>query len=268
MTLKFAALLPGLPHLIAPPPNSPHAKLQRAMQDLGRVAEAEGVERIIYCSSQWLSVLGTMVQAKPRMEGIHVDPSWHDLGSLRYDISVDVAFSERLASAARSGGYVTHTIDYDGFPLDTGTIVADSLFNQAKVKVTMISSWLYADYNRTKDFASTLAVALAQDPVPSAVVGITSLSGNYFATASDPREDHLSSTTDDKWNRRIIDLCERGSFSEVDNLASEYSRTCRVDVDFKVMAFLRGIGAAQEGKKAISHEYQAICGTGAAVIKF
>jgi 2-aminophenol/2-amino-5-chlorophenol 1,6-dioxygenase subunit alpha len=268
MSLKFTALVPGLPQLLAPSQESPHIKLKAAMQKLGTSLSDQGVQRIIYYSSQWLSVLGTMVQAKEQLRGTHVDPSWHQLGTFDYDIGVDLSLSRLIADCSNSAGYFTQMIDYDGFPVDTGTIVADSLLNPSKIRVTMISSWLYATYNQIKDFATVIGTAIANDSLPTAVIGISSLSGNYFPTDLDPREDHISSVTDDDWNRRIIALCERGALSEVDSLAGDYSKQCRVDVDFKVMAFLRGIGAAAGHKTAICHGYQAIHGTGAAILEF
>ncbi|MBM4253855.1 MAG: hypothetical protein FJ146_17950 [Deltaproteobacteria bacterium] len=132
----------------------------------------------------------------------------------------------------------------------------------------MISSWLYAGYDKTAALAASLVSLLNDDPTPTAVIGITSLSGNYFPASCDPREDHIANKVDDTWNRRVINLCELGKFGQIDDLAGDYAKTCRVDVDFKVMAFLRGIGAAKEGKPAMLHEYQPICGTGAAVLQF
>ncbi len=268
MSLKFTALVPGLPHLLHPIPGSPHVHLSATMQKLGDVIRDQGVQRILYYSSQWLSVLGTMVQAKERLSGTHVDPSWHHLGSFDYDMTVDLSLSRQIAQCATVAGYSTQLIDYEGFPVDTGTIVANSLINRDNVKVSMISSWLYANYNQIKDFATVIGAEIAKDPTPTAVIGISSLSGNYFPTDIDPREDRISASADDEWNRRIIALCEQGVLSEVDRLAGDYSKQCRVDIDFKVMAFLRGIGAAEGHKRSICHGYQPIHGTGAAILEF
>jgi 2-aminophenol/2-amino-5-chlorophenol 1,6-dioxygenase subunit alpha len=268
MTLTCAALVPGLPHLLNPVPESGHEALARAMAQIGDTLESNGVKRILYYSTQWLSVLGTLVQAQPSISGVHVDASWHQLGEIPFSFKVDSAFAEQMSAAATAAGFRTQAINYEGFPIDTGTIVANSLINRHGMTTGMVSSWLYAGYEDTVKFGQSLADALAADTTPTAVIAVSSLSGNYFPIDIDPREDHISSPEDDEWNQRIIALLSSGSFGAADLLVPTYAKTCRAEVGFKALAFLRGIGAAREQQCATCLQYGAIHGTGAAVIEF
>ena len=268
MTLTFAALVPGLPHLLNPVPGSGHEALARAMTQIGEALESKGVKRILYYSTQWLSVLGTMVQSQPSISGVHVDASWHQLGEIPFSFNVDTAFAEKMAAAATGAGFRTQAINYEGFPIDTGTIVADRLINRQTLATGMISSWLYAGYGDTVKFGRSLADALAADTTPTAVIAVSSLSGNYFSTDIDPREDHISRPEDDEWNQRIIALMSSGSFGEADLLVPTYAKECRAELGFKALAFLRGIGAARDKYGAKCLHYGAIHGTGAAVLQF
>ena len=245
MTLTFAALVPGLPHLLNPTPGSTHEAIAKAMTQIGDAIESQGVKRIVYYSTQWLSVLGTMVQARPTISGVHVDASWHQLGEIPFALKVDTAFAGQMAAAATEAGFHTH-----GLP--TG----------------MVSSWLYAGYEHTVKFGQSLFDVFASDSTPTAVIAISSLSGNYFPTDIDPREDHISRPEDDEWNRRIIALLASGAYGEADLLVPTYAKTCRAEVGFKALAFLRGIGAAREKHGANCLQYGAIHGTGAAVLQF
>ena len=268
MTLTFAALVPGLPHLLNPTPGSTHEAIAKAMTQIGDAIESQGVKRIVYYSTQWLSVLGTMVQARPTISGVHVDASWHQLCEIPFALKVDTAFAGQMAAAATEAGFHTQAINYEGFPIDTGTIVANQLINRHGLPTGMVSSWLYAGYEHTVKFGQSLFDVFASDSTPTAVIAISSLSGNYFPTDIDPREDHISRPEDDEWNRRIIALLASGAYGEADLLVPTYAKTCRAEVGFKALAFLRGIGAAREKHGANCLQYGAIHGTGAAVLQF
>ena len=90
-----AVWVPGLPHILKPESSSHWLRCAQALEKLGQKVEAEGYERLVLHSTQWLSVLGTSFQAQPEPNGIHVDENWYDLGDLPFRFSCD----EKLATA-------------------------------------------------------------------------------------------------------------------------------------------------------------------------
>ncbi len=263
-----AALVPGLPHILKPELNPAYGEIAGAIASLGDRFYERGVRRILYYSTQWISVLGHSFQARQNLEGLHVDENWYELADLPFRFNVDVAAAKSMAAAAAKAGYQARLIDYDGFPVDTGTIVADRLLNKGRFSTGMVSCCVYSDYADTVKFARTLVNALAADGVPTAVITVSSLSGRWFNTEVDLREDHVSSPGDDQWNKRMINLLEKGQLSEAEALIPEYAGACKVDMGLKALAFLKGAGAAIPGKGAVCHAYGGIYGTGAAVLEF
>lgn len=266
--LKAAALVPGLPHVLSPELNPHYASLAKGLAAVGDRFKAEGVERVIYYSTQWISVLGHLYQAKEKLKGLHVDENWYALGDLPFDFKVDVPFAKKLAAAASASGYQTKLVDYEGFPVDTGTIVADKLLNKGRFKANMVSCCVYSDYADTVKLAGTIQKMIDEDGVKTGVVCVSMLSGRFFTTDIDPREDHVSNTDDDQWNKRMLELFERGHFDQAEKLAPEYAGAARVDMGFKALAFLRGVGALKERKAAKLHAYGPLYGSGAAVVEF
>ena len=119
-TLKAAALVPGLPHILKPELNQHYASLAKALSAVGDRFEKAGVERVVYYSTQWISVLGHLYQAKAKLSGLHVDENWYDLTDLPFDFKIDVPFAERMAKEAGANGYQTKLVEYEGFPVEIG----------------------------------------------------------------------------------------------------------------------------------------------------
>jgi 2-aminophenol/2-amino-5-chlorophenol 1,6-dioxygenase alpha subunit len=265
--LTAAAIVAGLPHLLEREANAGYEQLARAMEALGDDFERRGVKRILYYSTQWISVLGHSFQARSELTGHHVDENWYELPDLPFSFRVDRPFAERLAKSVEAKGHQARLIDYDGFPVDTGTIVADRLLNRGRFVTGMVSCCVYSDFEDTVQLASTLAEALAEDATPTAVVCVSMLSGRWFTRAIDPREDHVSSPEDDACNRRLIQLLEAGQAEEVEAYLPAYNAAVKADMGMKALAFLKGFGAFAPGRKARLRAYGALYGTGAAVIE-
>ena len=259
--------VPGWPHLKRPHLNDGYQQLGDACQQMGQAWKAGGVERILFYSTQWLSVLGTSFQAKPKLTGLHVDENWHDQEDLPFAFQVDQPFAQRLAEEAKLEGFATQLIDYEGFPVDTGTIVANDLLGLNNVQANMVSCSVYLDYEATMKLGQSVRSAIEADGKKTAVVAVSLLSGNYFTHEIDPREDHIRETTDDEWNKRWLQLLEKGKFEEARRWVPEYSRTCKADMGMKAFAFLEGVmGREQAAAKVLA--YAPIYGAGAAVMKF
>lgn len=266
--LKAAALVPGLPQVLSTGLNPHYENVAKALRGVGDRFQREGVERVVYYSTQWISVLGHLYQAKEKLKGLHVDENWYALGDLPFDFKVDAAFARRLAEAASGAGYQTKLVDYEGFPVDTGTIVADRLLNQGRFKTNMVSCCVYSDFADTVKLAGTVQKAIDESGVKTALVCVSMLSGRFFTTDIDPREDHVSTPEDDQWNKRMLELFEKGQFEQAERLAPEYAGAARVDMGFKALAFLKGAGALQQGRAAKLSAYGPLYGTGAAVVEF
>jgi 2-aminophenol/2-amino-5-chlorophenol 1,6-dioxygenase alpha subunit len=100
-----------------------------------------------------------------------------------------------------------------------------------------------------------------------AVIVVGGLSGSFFRQTISIAKDHIANQSEDDWNRKILDLIERGEVETLRQLCPDYAAQAKVDMGFKHLAFLLG---ALNGSfsTATCHAYGPLYGTGAAVIEF
>jgi reactive intermediate/imine deaminase len=263
-----AILVPGLPQILLAPEKSPGwKKLHDAYASVRREIEASEADLLLYCSTQWLSVLGYTFQADPEPEWTHVDHNFHELGSMKYKFRIDPAFAEAYAAEVKRIGHHTMLANYRGFPVDTGTIVAQKLLNPAnRLKAAMVSCNMYAEKSETIDVGRAGLRALEKTGQRAAVVLVSSLSSRFFIKDTDPREDHISSAKDDEWNRKICELLGEGRLEDVAQVARDFGREANGDMGFKGSWWLNGICGETNDFTGKLHAYEAIHGTGGAVV--
>src|ERR1051326_889506 len=123
-------IVPGQPHvLLAPDANVGWGSLKQAYEHIGREIEESGAELLLLYSTQWFSVIGHLFQIAEKPKWVLVDQNWYHLGEIPYEFRIDPEFGKRYCTAARAHGLQASTVDYYGFPIDTGTVVALKLLN-------------------------------------------------------------------------------------------------------------------------------------------
>src|ERR1035437_2794204 len=123
-------VLPGLPHLILTPDANPGwKKVRQAMERVREQIEAIEADVLIMYSTYWPSVIGHQVQAHPKPEWTHVDDEFHALGSIPYKLRIDSEFAAAYVAAAKARKLTARTVNYNGFPIDTGSVVVSKLIN-------------------------------------------------------------------------------------------------------------------------------------------
>lgn len=266
MSRLIYAWVPGLPHLLRPDLNPAYESLSQACKDVGRQFERLGVKRILYYSTQWLSVLGQSVQVRSRVQGLHVDENWYDIASLDFDLKVDPLMAKNLISESREAGLQVRAIDYEGFPVDTGTIVANKLLNQSGIPAGMYSCCVYSDYQETIRIGEILAKSVLGLDGTTAIVVVSGLSGRYFTSKIDYAKDKIRDEQDRRWDQKMLLAMQEGRWTDVETMRSDYCKDAKVDMGLKGLAILKGAGACEPGCKLITKAYGAIYGSGAGVL--
>ena len=263
-----AYVVPGLPHPLLAPDRSPGwASLKRSFAQARAEIEALDADVILYWSSQWLSVLGYLFQANPEPEWTHVDPNWHELGSMPYKFRVDADFAHAYAKEAKALGHYTRAVNYRGFPIDTGVIVAQKLLNpDNRLKAAMVSCNMYAEKQETLSMGQAAARALASQGKRAVVVVVSSLSARFEIQDIDPAQDKVSSLKDDEWNRKILEIFGEGRLEDVSEVAREYSKQANADMGFKGIWWLNGLCGKSNDFEGRIFDYQPIWGSGAAIV--
>ena len=111
-------------------------------------------------------------RARPRLSGLHVDENWHEYGDLAYDLKIDARLARACASAATRAGVKSKAVNYDGFPVDTGTIVAAKFLNpNGRLPLLIASNNLYHDFRLTQKLGRIAAAQARRGRKRAAVVG-------------------------------------------------------------------------------------------------
>ena len=258
-----AALVPGMPQLLAADPAPSWAELAAATREVGDRLRALHVDTVLLLSTQWFTVLGHQVQCDARLRGTRTDENWYryDYGRLAHDLAVDVELAHAWADAIDAAGMQARRTRYDGFPIDTGTVTASRLLDpDGHGRWAMVSCNLYADPSAMGAVARAGVAAAGHRRV--AVVAVSGLSSGLIPRWITPAEDRFENTEHDRWNRKVLDAIRAGD--DVGPLTADYARAAQVDAQFRAHAFLTGSGAATGPGEVLA--YGPVWGTGAAVV--
>jgi 2-aminophenol/2-amino-5-chlorophenol 1,6-dioxygenase alpha subunit len=262
-----AALIPGMPQLLAAEPPAVWAGLADSARQAGERLRGAGAEALMVISTQWFTVLGHQVQLDERLVGTRVDENWYDFdyGTMHYDFRTDVELAEQWAGQIESSGLEARRTTYEHFPVDTGVILATSLLDpQGSLPVVQVSCNLYAGVH---DISTLGRAALRAAEAAGRRVGMVAVSGLSSALTQrwiEPHEDHIEDPANEEWDRRILDLLAAGQVSEVMALREQYAREAQADSQLRALAFLEGSGQLVAPADVLA--YGPIWGTGGAVV--
>ena len=267
MSIVSAFLVPGSPLPQLRPDVAPWGRLRRALAHAGKSLAASKPDCVLVYSTQWFAVLDQLWITRARSTGLHVDENWHEFGEQPFDIYSDSALAQRCVQACNDAGIKTRGVDYDQFPIDTGTITATTLMNfgSSALPVVIAANNLYHSAEQTEQLGAIAAAALQDKRV--AVVGIGGLSNSMFRENIDLQEDHILSEADDTWNRRVLALMESGDVQALRASLPDYAKEAHPDMGLKQFHWLLG-AMGGNFKQAIVHEYAPLYGSGGAVVEF
>ncbi|HVB80406.1 MAG TPA: hypothetical protein VNE82_10755 [Candidatus Binataceae bacterium] len=265
-------IMPGMPHVMLPKESASRVELRNACLVAGANAREARPDVLVIFSTQWVSVLGHLIQARPNPTGLHVDENWYDLGNLPYDFRTDVELARRTIDLGTAAGLQVRPVDYEGFPVDTGTLVALNFLNpNNEIPVVCVSCNIYSGREEELKLGRAAADAVRALGRRAVVVASTGLSGHYFTREITDDEDRIVDQEDDAGNRGLLDLMAAGKCMDAMELVPEYAAKTGADMQFKSYYWLMGaIGAARANSKVKGRVlgYGSIWGSGAAVVEF
>ncbi|HSY48159.1 MAG TPA: Rid family hydrolase [Thermoanaerobaculia bacterium] len=267
--IQKAYLVPGQPHiLLAPDRSSGWASLRQSYEAIGREIERSGAELMLLYSTQWFSVIGHLFQTAPNPKWTLVDQNWYELGEIPYSFRVDPEFGTLYAGICKDLGMQTATVDYHGFPIDTGTVVALKLLNPNNaVPASVVSCNIYAERDETRALGRAARTAIDRYGRKTIVVVVSNLSNRYEVGDIDPAQDHISSSKDDEWNRKILEMLGEGRLEDVAQVAREFGREANADMGFKAIWWLGALAGENNKYDGKVWDYQPVWGTGNALVE-
>ena len=199
---------------------------------------------------------------------MHVDENWYQHGDLEYDITIDRELAEACVVGSQEAGINSKAVDYDGFPIDSGSIVmANSLDPQHRYRYVLASNNVYHDPAMTEKIAAMAVSKAHQLGRRVAVVGIGGLSGTIFRHRIELREDRIATDADDRMNRKLLSLLKSGNTADVKGYVGEYATAAKADMGMNHLSRVLGaIGDRYTGADVLG--YGPVYGSGQAVVQF
>ena len=263
-------VVPVHPHTVLAPDQNPGWKrLREAFDQAAQTIRELDADLIVVYSTTWPSVIGHQIQSDPNPEWVMVDHDFHDLGSIPYSFNIDQEFAHAWDDANKARGLQSRCVNYKGFPIDVGSVVALTLLNpDNKIPAVIVSSNVYANRSETTVMAKAcLDVVKAQGKKVVAVTAM-SLSNRMFTDFIEPSEDKIHSLKDHEWNQKILEFLRQGRLEDVGQLSRTIQQQIRVQkvVAFKPMWWLSAMNGNRNDLTGNVMAYEAIHGAGGAVV--
>jgi enamine deaminase RidA (YjgF/YER057c/UK114 family) len=263
-------VVPVHPHtVLAPDMNEGWRRLRDAYDEAAKIIEDSGADLLIIYSTTWPSIIGHQIQADPNPEWVMVDHDFHDLGSIPYSFSIDAEFAHAWNEANKNRGLQSRCVNYKGFPIDVGSVVALTLLNpENKIPAVIVSSNVYANRAETTVLAKACLDVLRQQGRKAVAITAMSLSNRMFTDFISPEDDKIHSLKDDEWNRKILEFLEEGRLEDVGQLSRTIHQQIRVQkvVTFKPMWWLSAMNGNRNDLSGRVLAYEALHGAGGAVV--
>ena len=201
--IEKAYIVPGLPHIyLAADKNPGWASLRENYLRIAKEIEQSDAELMLVYSTQWFSVIGHLFQVDPKPAWTLVDANWYEYGEIPYEFRVDAEFGHRYCETAKRFGLQASTVNYKGFPVDPGTVVALKFLNpNNRIPASVVSCNIYAERDETRVLGRAARVALEEHGKKAIVVVASNFSNRFHTHEIDPANDAISSAKDDEWNR-------------------------------------------------------------------
>jgi|TARA_B100001105_G_scaffold189777_1_gene154040 2-aminophenol/2-amino-5-chlorophenol 1,6-dioxygenase alpha subunit len=268
--ILFGIYCPPHPHpLLCPEANEGYGKLRSAYDACRKRIEESEADLILIYSTTWPSIVGHQIQALENPVWTHVDDDFHYLGSMPYDFKIDVDFANGYASAAEKRGLHSRTVAYEGFPIDTGSVVALQLLNpDNRIPACIVSSNMYANRAETIVLGKAARDVLAEQGKKAIVVVVASLSNRMFTEHIDEVDDRIHSQKDDDWNRKILEFFAAGRLEDLSQLSRDIHGQIRVSkvVAYKPAWWMAATMGQHNNYAGEVLAYEALHGSGGAVI--
>jgi len=267
--IERAFIVPGQPHILLAPEKSPGwASLKASYEAIAREIERSDAELILLYSTQWFSVIGHLFQTDPRPKWLLVDQNWYEYGEIPYEFAIDSEFGELYCATAKKNGLTASAVNYHGFPIDTGTVVALKLLNpDNRIRASVVSCNIYSERDETRLLGRSAREAIDRYGRKTIVVCVTNLSNRYEVTEIDPARDRVSSAKDDEWNRKLLEMLGEGRLEDVAQVAREFGREANADMGFKAVWWLSALMGEHNRYDGKVWDYQPVWGTGAALVE-
>jgi 2-aminophenol/2-amino-5-chlorophenol 1,6-dioxygenase subunit alpha len=264
----LSAIVPTFPHpLFLSSEENQSNDLKNGYEDLRTRINELSIDLLLIYSTQWVSVLGHQIQGRTNLEDVFVDQDFHQLGSYHYKLGFHEDFAKSYAESCTRRGLAARVVNYQGFPIDSGTLTALNQLNpENKMSASLVSCNMYSDRSETVVLGKAALDAVKSCGLKVAAVAVTGLSRRFMPLKNKGGGNSVSLTRDQEWNDKIIEMLRLGRLEDVAQLARRFDKEARADQRFKAIWWLAALAGEHNRFKGTLHAYSAVQGCGSAVM--
>jgi 2-aminophenol/2-amino-5-chlorophenol 1,6-dioxygenase alpha subunit len=187
-----------------------------------------------------------------------------------YKFKMDSDFAHDYNENCGKRGLHSRTIAYDGFPIDTGSVVALKLLNpDNRIPACIVSSNVYSNRSESIVLGKAARDTLIQQGKKAVIVVVATLSNRMFTEHIEPKDDRIHSAKDEEWNQKIMEFFGQGRLEDLSQLSREIHGQIRVQkvVAYKPVWWMAATMGQSNNYSGEVLAYAALHGSGGAVIQ-
>src|SRR5260370_40511178 len=131
----------------------------------------------------------------------------------------------------------------------------------------MVSCNIYGERDETRALGRIARQAIEAHGKKTIVVVVSNLSNRYEVAEFDVAHDRISSSKDDEWNRKILEMLGEGRLEDVAQVAREFGREANADMGFKAIWWLAALAGEHNRYDGKVWDYQPVWGTGNGIVE-
>ncbi len=242
------------------------------LRELGRRAEARGVETFVICDTHWLVNQGFHLSGSPEMKGRFTSNELpHMLEGMEYDYVGDPELGRQIQDQARADGIRAICHEVEDLSVEYGTLIPMRHMNHFGARVLSIAANQFSTPAENAAFGASLLKAVQASDRKVAFLASGSLSHAFAPNAVS--QDYLNQITDEFYRQvdlRVLQLWQQGEISTFLKMLPTYVTNCVGEGAMADTGMLFGVLGwdRYQGRGEILCDYFPSSGTGQCIVDF
>ncbi|MFC7049790.1 3,4-dihydroxyphenylacetate 2,3-dioxygenase [Emcibacter nanhaiensis] len=242
------------------------------LKEIGRRAEARGVDTFILCDTHWLVNQGFHVNGRDGWSGTFTSHELpHMLNGLEYDYSGDPELGDLIAEEGNAAGLKSRCHKMEGMNLEYGTLIPMRHANHFGAKVLPIAANQFSSVEENRIFGAAVRRAVEKSGRRVAFLASGSLSHEF--APNHISQEKLNDITDEfhrQVDLRVMQLWTEGQIEPFLRMLPTYVKLCQGEGAMADTSMLFGLLGWDQyrGKGEVICDYFPSSGTGQTIVEF
>ncbi|WP_282605352.1 3,4-dihydroxyphenylacetate 2,3-dioxygenase [Pelagibius sp. Alg239-R121] len=242
------------------------------LKELGRRAEARGVDTFVICDTHWLVNQGFHLSGSKELKGRFTSNELpHMLHGMDYGYEGDPELGRAIQDEARAAGIRAICHEVEGLNVEYGTLIPMRHMNGFGARVLSIAANQFSTPDENAAFGASVLKAIKQSDRKVGFLASGSFSHAFAPNAVS--QEYLNQITDEFYRQvdlRVLQLWQEGDIPTFLKMLPTYVKNCVGEGAMADTAMLFGVLGwdAYRGKGELLCDYFPSSGTGQCIVEF